>query len=100
MTELRAHPLGGEGGDDHDGPGKVDCHDDWSHVSARFGDGGVRPVLATLMLALTAVVPHWIDVLFRIEPDASAGERECLIGGGVAAIVLVSRREFHCAVGS
>jgi hypothetical protein len=47
-------------------------------------------VLASLLLALTAVMPQWIELIFGFEPDAVSGEAEWLVAGSLAAIVVVS----------
>lgn len=60
----------------------------------------VDAVLASLnafLLVLTLVVPDWIEVVFRVDPDAGSGELEWLIAGafalGTVGFGLAARRE-------
>ena len=56
-------------------------------------------VLASLLLALTAVLPQWVAAIFGFEPDAGSAKTEWLVAGSLVAIVVVSglvaRREFR-----
>jgi hypothetical protein len=62
----------------------------------------VEAVLASLsgfLLVLTLVVPDWIEVVFRVDPDAGSGELEWLIAGalafGTVGFGLAARREWR-----
>ena len=62
----------------------------------------VDAVLASLsafLLVLTLVVPDWIEVVFRVDPDAGSGELEWLIAGafalGTVGFGLAARREWR-----
>lgn len=53
---------------------------------------GIEQVLAVICLALavlTVVVPDWVEVGFRIDPDAGNGtlERFVVIGLGILSVV-------------
>ena len=62
----------------------------------------VDAVLASLsafLLVLTLVLPDWIEVVFRVDPDAGSGELEWLIAGafalGTVGFGLAARREWR-----
>ena len=62
----------------------------------------VDAVLASLsafLLVLTLVVPDWIEVVFRVDPDGGSGELEWLIAGafalGTVGFGLAARREWR-----
>jgi hypothetical protein len=51
---------------------------------SRLRVDAVLASLNALLLGLTLVVPDWIEVVFRVDPDAGSGELEWLIAGGFA----------------
>lgn len=62
----------------------------------------VDVVLASLnafLLILTLFVPDWIEVVFRVDPDAGSGELEWLIAGafalGTVGFGLAASREWR-----
>lgn len=62
----------------------------------------VDVVLASLnafLLILTLFVPDWIEVVFRVDPDAGSGELEWLIAGafalGTVGFGLAARRQWR-----
>lgn len=62
----------------------------------------VDAVLASLsafLLVLTLVLPDWIEVVFRVDPDAGSGELEWAVAGafalGTVGFGLAARREWR-----
>jgi hypothetical protein len=55
--------------------------------------------LSAFLLGLTLVVPDWIEVVFRVDPDAGSGELEWLIAGafalGTVGFGLAAHREWR-----
>jgi hypothetical protein len=52
-------------------------------VEAAFG------VISTVLLVLTFVVPNWIELLFRVTPDAGNGSTEWGLAFSLAAVSVV-----------
>jgi hypothetical protein len=63
-------------------------------------DAGLA-ALSAVLLALTLVVPDWIEVVFGLEPDGGTGELEWLIAGalalGTVGFGLAARRDWRRA---
>lgn len=59
----------------------------------------VLVLVSAFLLVLTIVVPDWIEVVFRVDPDAGSGELEWLIASGFALSTLgfglAARREWR-----
>lgn len=60
--------------------------------------------LFLLLTALTAVAPDWIELVFRVEPDAGSGSLEWALVAvfGLASVLtaLLGRRSYKAAVDS
>ncbi len=66
---------------------------------SRLRVDAVLAILNALLLLLTLAVPDWIEVVFRVNPDAGSGELEWLIAGafalGTVGFGLAARRQWR-----
>ncbi len=66
---------------------------------SRLRVDAVLAILNALLLLLTLAVPDWIEVVFRVDPDAGSGELEWLIAGafalGTVGFGLAARRQWR-----
>jgi hypothetical protein len=66
---------------------------------SRLRVDAVSASLSAFLLVLTLVLPDWIEVVFRVDPDAGSGELEWLIAGafalGTVGFGLAARREWR-----
>ena len=66
---------------------------------SRLRVDAVLAFLNAFLLVLTLVLPDWIEVVFRVDPDAGSGELEWLIAGafafGTVGFGLAARREWR-----
>ena len=58
-------------------------------LSARTRVDVVAAAVFGFLTLLTLVVPDWIEVVFKVEPDGGNGSLEWLIVAGMALVTLV-----------